>query len=57
MLPIPQMGSNNYSRTAKETRDNFRDYFCSAPGSVTWQMNVVRSTQDVFDENDFTLNN
>ena len=51
MLPISQMGSNNYSRSAKETRDNFRDYFCSAAGSVPWQLNAVRSTQDLFDEN------
>ena len=38
---IPQMCSNNYSREAKEVRDNFRAYFCSPEGSVEWQLNMV----------------
>lgn len=51
LLPISQMESNNYSRMAKETTDNFSDYFCNAAGSVPWQVNIVRIAQDVFDQN------
>ena len=47
---ITNQGSNNYSRDAKEVRDNFRDYFCSEAGAVPWQWNIVRSTQEAFDE-------
>ena len=41
---ISQMGSNNYSRDAKEVRDDFRNYFCSTEGSLDWQL--LRVTRD-----------
>ena len=41
---ISQMGSNNYSRDAKEVRDDFKTYFCSAEGSLEWQL--LRVTRD-----------
>ena len=41
---IPQMCSNNYSREAKQVRDDFREYFCSSEGSVGWQLNMVTRT-------------
>ena len=34
---IPQIGSNNHSREAKEVRDDFKNLFCSPEGSVEWQ--------------------
>ena len=43
LVPI-RHGSNNYSKTAKETRDNFKNYFNSAEGSVPWQEEVVKRT-------------
>ena len=47
---VSNIGSNNYSRDAKNVRDNYRDYFCSDAGSVPWQWGVVRSTSETFDE-------
>ena len=41
LQPIPQIGSNNYSREAKEVRDGFKDYFCSPEGSLEWQLERV----------------
>ena len=41
---ISQMGSNNYSRDAKEVRDDFRTYFCSTEGSLDWPL--LRVTRD-----------
>ena len=41
---ISQMGSNNYSRDAKEVRDDFKSYFCSTEGSLEWQL--LRVTRD-----------
>lgn len=37
LLSLPQQGSNNYCNTAKEIRDEFRDYFNSPDGEVPWQ--------------------
>jgi len=42
-------GSNNYSRDAKQIRDDFRDYFTSPEGSVPWQWDAVTRTSDPFD--------
>lgn len=50
LLPLKRAGSNNYSRSAKEIRDDFRDYFNSKEGSVPWQWETVLSTRDPFDE-------
>ena len=50
LLPLMRAGSNNYSKSAKEIRDDFRDYFCSEEGSVSWQWETVLRTRDPFDE-------
>lgn len=50
LLPISSTGSNNYSREAKEARDNFRTYFNSAEGQVSWQLHHITRTIDPFDE-------
>ena len=42
--------TNNYTRKAKEIRDNFREYFNSNAGSVPWQLDRVRSKTLIFDE-------
>ena len=44
LKPIPQIGSNNYSREAKEVRNDFKRYFCSPEGSVEWQLERVTRT-------------
>lgn len=45
LLPLPQQGSNNYCSTAKEIRDEFRDYFNSPEGEVTWQYQFIYGTR------------
>ena len=47
---VNNMSSNNYSRDAKQVRDDFRDYFNSETGSVPWQLSMVTSTSNRFDE-------
>ena len=42
-------GSNNFSRSAKEVRDDYNDYFNSFEGAVSWQTDVVTSTRNSFD--------
>lgn len=49
LADIPQLGSNNYSKTAKEIKENFRDYLCSEEGQVPWQLEYVTATHDKFD--------
>lgn len=51
LVPLSNAGSNNYSRDAKQVRDDFRDYFVSPQGSVEWQWDAVTRTSDPFDEN------
>jgi len=34
---IGKFGSNMYTRTAKQMRDNLADYFVTEQGSVDWQ--------------------
>lgn len=36
LVPIGHFGSNNYSKTAKQVRDDFKNYFMS-DGQVDWQ--------------------
>lgn len=51
LLNITNMGtSNNYTKIAKQVRDDFRDYFYSEAGSVPWQLNTIKSTTEEFDE-------
>ena len=40
---IEHLGSNNYSKNAKETRDSFKEYF-NEEGQVEWQWNIVNRT-------------
>lgn len=42
--PLRQSGSNMYSRSAASVREQFRDYFDSRNGEVSWQYNHVRRT-------------
>ena len=49
LVPIPNTSSNNFSRDAKKVRDDFRDYFNSPEGSVSWQLDTVNSTLSRFD--------
>ncbi|KAJ8931570.1 hypothetical protein NQ314_015517 [Rhamnusium bicolor] len=37
LLPLQNGSAHNYSVTAKEIREEFRDYFVSAEGEVSWQ--------------------
>ncbi len=49
-LPLGSTGSNNYSRDAKEVRDDFRTYFNSSEGEASWQLQHVNRTIDPFDQ-------
>ena len=49
-LPLGSTGSNNYSRTAKEVRNDFKTYFNSQEGEVSWQLEYVNRTIDPFDQ-------
>ena len=40
LVPVGQIGSNNYTKNDKDTRDDFRDYFSSPAGQVPWQWGV-----------------
>lgn len=42
-LNVPTTGRNSV-RFAYTLRDNFKDFFCSAAGSVDWQLHHVRKT-------------
>jgi hypothetical protein len=44
------MGSNNYSKSAKDARDDFKEYFNSQQGAVSWQMDMVTRTLHAFDK-------
>ena len=44
-----QLGSNNYSRNAKQLRELFNDFFNSPAGQVPWQFDMVTSTVNTFD--------
>lgn len=41
LSPLSQQGSNNYSQQAKNVRDDFREYFMSPEGSVSWQNDII----------------
>ena len=42
-------GSNNSSKSAQKVRDDYKEYFNSPEGAVTWQVDAVTSTTDPFD--------
>lgn len=50
VVPIPQTGSNNYSKSAKNARDDFKEYFSSQQGAGSWQMDMVTRTLHTFDK-------
>ena len=50
LCPLISRGSNNFSRSAKEVRDAFKDYFNSQAGAVSWQWDMIKSTVNPFDE-------
>jgi hypothetical protein len=37
MLPLGNVATHNYSRNAKEIRDEHRSYFVSPAGEIPWQ--------------------
>ena len=41
LRPVARIGSNNYTRNAKEVRDDFRDFFSSSAGEVPRQWNIL----------------
>jgi len=51
LIPIASTGSNNYSRSAKEVREDFMTYFNSKDGEVSWQYEYINRTIDPFDIN------
>lgn len=50
LLPLNSIGSNNYSRQAKDVREDFMAYFNSKDGEVSWQWEHINRTTDPFDE-------
>ena len=45
-INITQAGSDNYTRDAKQTREDFVEHFNSTEGSVPWQYRKVTRTHD-----------
>ena len=41
LIPLIRQGSTNYSKTAKELREEVCKYFNSKEGAVTWQWNMI----------------
>ena len=50
LISVSNTGSNNYSLLAKQVRDKYRDYFYSTEGSVAWQWEMIKRTQNPFDD-------
>ena len=43
------MGSNDYSKSAMEEREDFMTYFNSKEGEVSWQCEYINRALDPFD--------
>ena len=52
MVSATNLGTNNYSRAAKEVRDSFKRYFSSNEGMVSWQLDYATRTMNPFDDVD-----
>ena len=50
IIDMTQVGSNIFTKQAKEVRDDYRDYFNSPEGEVSWQLDMVTSTTNTFDQ-------
>jgi len=46
---IGKQETNNYTRSAKTVRENYKNYFNSEVGAVPWQHKVLTSTSCHFD--------
>lgn len=44
ILPIRSAGSTNYTKTAKDVRDQCMSHFVSDKGTIDWQWNYVERT-------------
>lgn len=42
-LQLERTKARNFAQMARYVRDMFRQYFCSAAGSVAWQQNVLQA--------------
>ena len=45
LIPLQCIVSNNYTRNAKETREDYMRYFNSPEGSLAWQNDIVSRTE------------
>ena len=41
LVPLTRQGSNNYTKTAKDLRDEICKHFNSKKGEVSWQWNMI----------------
>ena len=49
LQPIGHIASHNYTRDARQIRDEFKSYFNSEAGAIQWQTTRVQRTEDPFD--------
>ena len=52
IVSATHLGTNNYSRAAKEVLDSFKRYFTSNEGMVSWQLDYVTRMMDPIDDMD-----
>ena len=52
IVSATHLGTNNYSRAAKEVRDSFKRYFSSNEGMASWQLDCVTRMMDTIDDMD-----
>ena len=50
ILPFRKVDLNNSTKTAKQIREMFVDYFLSDAGKVTWQNETIQTTLHNFDK-------
>ena len=54
LVYLRAQGSNYSTRSAKEVRNDFKDFFISEHGKRSWQREIVQSTTCLFDEVDWS---